>query len=247
MLIVIAVATVLVVAAAVFVWVSVIRRRQAAGSLRLAQTLHITARWWKDQAGLPGDLLYVAIGDSAAQGVGASRPVRSYVGLVAQHLRIRTGRSVRVANLSVSGARLREAIAVQLPALASLDPDIVTCAIGANDIAGFDEGRFERELATVYDALPEGTIVGDIPAFYFGAAQRHARIANSIVHRLAAERGLDVAPVYEKTRRQGGARYALNQVAADFFHPNDRGYRVWASAFYPLVDRRFRKNDAGAA
>jgi acyl-CoA thioesterase-1 len=29
----------------------------------------------------------------------------------------------------------------------------------------------------------------------------------------------------------------VNQVAADFFHPNDRGYRVWASAFIPLIDR----------
>ncbi len=247
MLIVIIVATVLVVAAAILVWASIIRRRQSAGALRLAQTLHLNARWWKEQGQLPGEILYVAIGDSAAQGVGASRPGRSYVGLVAEHLRTRTGRTVRVVNLSVSGARLRDAIAAQLPALATLRPDLVTAAIGANDIAGFDEERFEGELATVYDALPEGSIVGDVPAFYLGGAEKRARIANSIVHRLAAERGLDVAPIYEKTRRQGGARYALNQVAADLFHPNDRGYRVWASAFYPLVDRRFPGKDAGRA
>ena len=247
MLIAIVVATVLVVAAAILVWASIIRRRQSAGALRLSQTLHLNARWWKEQGQLPGEILYVAIGDSAAQGVGASRPDRSYVGLVAEHLRTRTGRTVRVVNLSVSGARLRDAIVAQLPALATLRPDLVTAAIGANDIAGFDEERFEGELATVYDALPEGSIVGDVPAFYLGGAEKRARIANSIVHRLAAERGLDVAPLYEQTRRQGGARYALNQVAADFFHPNDRGYRVWASAFYPLVDRRFPGKDARPA
>jgi lysophospholipase L1-like esterase len=144
-----------------------------------------------------------------------------------------------VLNLSVSGARLRDAIAAQLPALAGLTPDLVTCAIGANDIADFEEQRFEHELATIYDALPSATIIGDVPAFYFGAAEKRVRAANSIVHRLAAARVMEVAPVYERTRRQGGARYALNQVAADFFHPNDRGYRVWASAFFPLVDRRF--------
>jgi acyl-CoA thioesterase-1 len=234
----IVVVSAIVVLAAVVFWM-LIRRRQTAGAARLAATLHLNARWWKEQRALPGEILYVAIGDSAAQGVGASMPGRSYVGLLAEHLRSRTGRTVRVINLSVSGARLREAIAAQLPALASLEPHLVTAALGANDIASFEAGRFERELAVVYDALPRDAIVGDVPAFYFGGAEKRVREANSIVHRLAAQRGLEVAPVYERTRRQGGARYALNQVAADFFHPNDRGYRVWASAFLPLLDRRF--------
>lgn len=218
-----------------------VRRRQGAGAQRLARTLHLNARWWREQRALPGELLYVALGDSAAQGVGASAPGRSYVGLLARHLRERTGRSVRVVNLSVSGARLGDVIAHQLPAFADLDaaPDLTTVAIGANDIAHFDEVRFENELRMIYAALPGTALVGDLPAFYVGRAQRNVRIANSIVHRLAAEQGFDVAPIYAKTRRQGAARYALNQVAADFFHPNDRGYRVWASAFLPLLDRRF--------
>ncbi|MBK4348467.1 SGNH/GDSL hydrolase family protein [Lacisediminihabitans changchengi] len=222
-------------------------RRQRTGAAKLAATLHLNARWWKQQRALPGEIVYVALGDSAAQGVGASRPGRSYVGMLADHLRRRTGRTVRVANLSVSGARLREAIAVQLPLLTRFQPDLVTAAIGANDIASFEPGRFERELAVVYDALPPGSIVGDIPAFYFGSAERRVRAANEIVHRLAADRGFEVAPVHALTRRQGGARYALNQVAADFFHPNDRGYRVWASAFIPLLDRRFPRARSTAA
>lgn len=212
-------------------------RRQRGGADRLARTLHLNARWWKDQRTAPGELLYVAIGDSAAQGVGASRPGRSYVGLVAEHLRNRTGRTVRVVNLSISGARLREAIDLQLPPLRRLRPDIVTVAIGANDVASFDRDRFARELGEVFDSLPAGTIVAEVPSFYLGAAERNARIANAIVHTLAAEHGFEVAPLHSTTRRQGAARYAFNQVSADFFHPNDRGYRVWASAFLPAVDR----------
>ncbi len=234
------------VAAAAITWM-LVRRRQVAGADRLAQTLHLNARWWKEQRTLPGELLYVALGDSAAQGVGASRPGRSYVGLVATHLAARTGRTVRVVNLSVSGARLRDAIDVQLPALAKLtaSPDLVTAAIGANDMSAFEETRFEQELGIVYDALPANAIVGDIPAFYVGASEKRVQSANSIVHRLAAEHGLEVAPVYRRTKRQGGLRYALNQVAADFFHPNDRGYAVWASAFLPLLDRRFAAKHSG--
>ncbi len=216
---------------------SLVLRRQRGGADRLARTLHLNARWWKEHGATNGELLYVAIGDSAAQGVGASQPGRSYVGLIAQHLRQRTGRSVRVVNLSTSGARLREAISMQLAPLGNLSPDVVTVAIGANDMPSFDRDRFTRELTEVYDSLPAGSIVAEVPSFYLGAVERNVRSANSIIHQLADEHGFEVAPLYARTRGQGAALYTLNQVAADFFHPNDRGYRVWASAFLPLIDR----------
>jgi len=221
---------VLVALAAIIAW-ALGRRRHRAGSARLANTLHLNARWWKDEGKKEGDLLYVALGDSAAQGIGASKPGRSYVGLIARHLRERTGRTVRVINLSMSGARLREALAIQMPALRRMTtrPDILTVAIGANDI--------ERELRALYAAPPAGAIVADLPSFYLGSSERKAREANAIVRRLAAERGFEVAPLHAATRRQGAVRYALNQVAPDFFHPNDRGYKVWTSAFLPLLDR----------
>ena len=133
---------------------SLVLRRQRGGADRLARTLHLNARWWKDQRAKDGELLYVALGDSAAQGVGASQPGRSYVGLIAQHLRQRTGRSVQVVNLSISGARLREVIALQLAPLRRLSPDIVTVAVGANDMPTFAPDRFTRELAEVFDSLP---------------------------------------------------------------------------------------------
>lgn len=246
------VALVLVLAAAYFVIRMLVARRQAGGAARLASTLHLNARWWREQEQLEGALLYVAVGDSTAQGVGASRPGRSYVGLIADRIRHRTRGTVRVVNLSVSGARLREAIAVQVPKLAALResgvaPDLCTCAIGANDIASFDARRFARELRTLYEALPPGTVVGDVPSFYIGAAERKVLEANVIVNELAREFGFEVAPVYARTRRQGVSRYALRQVAADFFHPNDRGYRVWASAFFPVVDRVAHDTDGGLA
>jgi acyl-CoA thioesterase-1 len=218
-------------------------RRRAAGAQRLADTQHLNARWWNDQRTHDGELLYVAVGDSAAQGVGASRPGRSYVGLIADHLRDRAGRSVRVINLSVSGARVREALTLQLPALRRLKPDILTVAIGANDIAFFNRRHFEADIEELYSQLPAGAIVGNVPSFYLGAAEVNVRIANAIIRKIAEKYGFEVADIYAQTRRQGAARYAFNQVAADFFHPNDRGYRVWASAFLPLLNRRVRAAD----
>lgn len=213
---------------------AVIRRRSSA-VVRLAETIPVNAAYWKEQRLKHGELLYVAIGDSAAQGIGGSRPGRSYVGLLARGIRSHTGRTVRVVNLAQSGGRLREALEKQVPALTKLAPDIVTVSIGANDISTFDPVRFERELRRIYAALPPFAVVADLPSFYLGEYERRVRIANEIVHRTAEEFGLTVAPLHRTTWRRTAARTALRDVAADFFHPNDRGYAVWASAFEPLL------------
>ncbi len=212
-------------------------RRRSGGVVTLAEKIPVHSAYWREQRAKTGELLYVAIGDSAAQGIGASRPHHSYVGFLARFIRRRTGRTLRVVNLSQSGARLREAVEKQLPALAKLDADIVTVSIGANDIAEFDAERFERELRVIYGAVPSHAIVADVPCFYFGESERRVQVANEIVRRIAAEHSLDVAPLHETTRRRTAARVALRDVAADFFHPNDRGYLLWASAFEPFVDR----------
>lgn len=211
-----------------------LRRRQAQWRVTLAERIPVHSKYWRERGAEPGDILYVAIGDSAAQGIGASRPDHSYVGVLAKALRARHEPAVRVVNLGVSGATVAVAIEAQLPKLAKLDPDIVTVCIGANDIATFDADRFERELAVVFDALPPHAIVADLPSFHFLPAERRVRVANAIVRKLAAERGLTVAPLHARTRRQG-LWGVSTQFAGDLFHSNDRGYRVWASAFEPAV------------
>lgn len=49
----------------------------------------------------------MALGDSAAQGVGVDDPADGYVSLVGRHLAEITGRNVRIVNLSVSGATVK--------------------------------------------------------------------------------------------------------------------------------------------
>jgi len=238
----------LAVGAAVALWVRYLMRRQGVWRVRLSDAIPINSKYWRDLNKKTGDLLYVAIGDSAAQGVGASVPGRSYVGLLAERARTATGRTVRVINLSQSGGRVTEALTRQVAHLAGLAPDIVTVAIGANDIGpSFDPGRFEREIDELYRQLPRHAIVADVPAFYFGWRERQVRVASQIIHRVASTYGLDVAPLHSATKRQSAPRYFLNQVAADLFHPNDRGYAVWASAFFPHFDRRLTGGDGGLA
>ena len=222
---------------AVWLWARWLKRRQAQWRIRLANNIPVNSAFWRERNKEAGELLYVAIGDSAAQGIGASRPDHSYVGVLAKSLRSRTDRTLRVTNLGISGATLRLAIDSELPKLARLEPDIVTVCIGANDIANFDEQRFAREIAVILDAVPSHAIVADLPSFYFLPAQKKARIANRLLRAAATERGLTVVDLHRLTDRQG-LWGITTQFAGDLFHPNDRGYRIWAAAFEPAAARR---------
>ena len=233
LLAVIFVIALVVIGGALTVWL--VERRRHRGEGILLSTHQIHAKWWKDQRRGNGNLLYVAMGDSAAQGIGASRPGRSYVGLIARQLRASTGQSVRVVNLSQAGARLSDALSKQVPQLSPLQPDVVTVSVGANDIAEFDQKRFAREFGELCAALPPDTLVADLPSFYIGERERNVRIANAIVRKVVAEHSLTLVPLYRATQRRGVSRTALRDVSVDFFHPNDRGYSIWASAFLPLL------------
>jgi acyl-CoA thioesterase-1 len=222
------------------------RHRIAENAAVLNETLPINSKWWRDQATDTGQLLYVAIGDSAAQGIGASAPSRGYVGILADRIRSVTGRTVRVVNLSVSGATVALAVRDQLPRLRKLKPDVVTVAIGANDIAMWDAAVFEAGIREILAAVPEHALVADLPCFHFPHNERKVAEANRIVRAVAAEHGLTVVPLHATTKREG-LRSIATQFANDMFHPNDRGYQVWAEAFLPALGADLRRRVPPAA
>ncbi|WP_255546677.1 SGNH/GDSL hydrolase family protein [Glaciihabitans sp. dw_435] len=229
-----------------FAWARYLQRRQAVWRERLTNAIPVNSGWWKEYRKREGELLYVAIGDSTAQGIGASRPGRSYVGELAKHIREVTGMTVNVANLGVSGSTVRGALLQQLPKLRKLTPDIVTVSIGANNMADFDAVTFESDLNRLFEGLPAHAIVADLPSFYFLPAEKNVIVANAVVHRLAQKYGFPVVPLHARTRRQG-LWGVTTQFAGDLFHPNDRGYAVWASAFIPTIDAALRTRDRGSA
>ena len=196
-------------------------------------------RAWTRRAQRPGELLYVAIGDSAAQGVGARRLDASYVGRLAARLERLSGRTVRVVNLSRYGARLVDALERQLPLLAELDPDVVTIAIGSNDMVRFDSTQFSEEFTRLVAALPPHAIVADLPCFHFGEREKDAVIASRIIHDAVLDRGLGFAPLHRVTEmRRGWGSWP--EFTWDQFHPSALGYRVWESAFAGALAQRAR-------
>lgn len=198
---------------------------------RLTRSVATYGSYWSESKGVPGGLVYVALGDSAAQAIGASRPERGYVGLLAERIRQRAGREVLLVNLSVSGATVRDVVDVQLAQLQSLRPDIVTVAIGGNDVPFYDVTRFTSTVDELTAALPAGTFIADVPFYMHGHWERDAVAAGGLLADSARIHQLHVVPLHDAARDRG-SRAMLTDFAADFFHPNDRGHRVWADAFW---------------
>ncbi len=181
--------------------------------------------------------MYVAVGDSAAQGIGASTPDNGYVALLADQLRERTGHPVLVVNLSRSGATMRDVVEEQLPMLAALRADVITVDVGGNDIGNYDPARYQCDVTALVNGLPAGTVIADIPYFMHGRAQDDAGQAAATIRALAQRRGLVVAPLQEAMRTRGWIAM-FTDYAADWFHPNDRGHQVWARAFWTVLESR---------
>ncbi len=200
--------------------------------LQLRASLTSYAAYWQEQKTEQGEITYLALGDSAAQGLGASKPENSYVGLIADRLREKTGKTVRVVNLSKSGAKIQDVIDNQIPLIDKYGADFITLDIGGNDVVSFNEQQFRTEFNELATLLPEKTVVSNVP--YFGGRIKRANEvdkANVIVENATEANDLRLADLYSVTK----SRDSIFGYAADFFHPNDRGYRNWADAFWNVL------------
>ena len=208
----------------------------AVNVVQIARSVEARAEYWSEPRGQSGGLLYVALGDSTAQGIGASSPDKGYVAVIAQRLRESTGRPVEVVNLSRSGARIDDVLDRQLPALSARarEPDVVTVGIGGNDVRDYDPQTFAEQADRLTAALPDGAYVADAPYFMHGRSQRDAEQAADALRRGAASRELEPVAL-QATMRAQGWQAMFTQFAADWFHPNDRGHRVWADAFWQKI------------
>jgi lysophospholipase L1-like esterase len=168
------------------------------------------------------DPLWVVLGDSLSQGVGASSVDRGWVPRTQRALADR-GTRYRVVNLSFSGARVGDVIARQIPALAGLSaaPDLITVLIGSNDIIRRDlRTRLPESYTAMLAALPRGALVATVPRSRGVQAQ-----VNQIVHEAEADGAVVAVPLH----------FAAGARAQDHFHPDDAGYAAIADDFTAAI------------
>jgi lysophospholipase L1-like esterase len=185
----------------------------------------------RSPAFLDGAPLWVALGDSTAQGIGADSIDDGYVGRVGSELAA-GGHPFVLVNLSVSGARVADVVGKQLEACRALSrpPALVTCSVGSNDLVRTANGaRVARDVRGLVDALGSypTAVVATVP---HGAPSVAGRLVNRAIRERAGQRGVRVADVQARwpDRARGSWR---SQLAPDRFHPSALGYEAWADAF----------------
>lgn len=162
--------------------------------------------------------LWVVLGDSMAQGIGASAFDRGWPGQLTDHVPGTT--RLRMVNLSFYGAGVADVIERQLPELHRLgSADLVTVVIGSNDLIG-RRRRAEMfpALDTMLGVLPTGAVVATMPGRRAGTTDFNRRVFAA-----ADQRGLRVADFNGPDEVDWRGK-----VAADHFHPNDLGYGAMA-------------------
>jgi lysophospholipase L1-like esterase len=181
-----------------------------------------------------GELLWVVLGDSMAQGIGAKRHDQGWVGQLDSLLQ-EQGRTYRLVNLSISGARIRDVLDIQLPVLKALGvkPDLITVMVGSNDLV---RKKYRVDALTNFDelleAVPEGSVVANL------LGKNGMPMAMDLhLQQAAKKRHLAIADVRGK-----GPKNWRGMVAEDFFHPNETGYAVLAQIFNAAIHSTTRDN-----
>lgn len=202
---------------------------------------------------LPSDrqapVLYVALGDSTVEGVGASRRERNYVSVV--HARLRAVYpQARLRNLGVGGATSADVLARQVPRAVALQPRLITVSVGPNDITtGVGVPQYERTMDTILAALqPTGALIvvnllpdlAVTPRFRGspeeGVVGQLSAQFNDVLRRVGPAHDAEIVDLYGPSRDEVPRRPEL--IAGDGYHPSDAGYARWAELMWLGIERR---------
>ncbi|CAN5380581.1 hypothetical protein BH09ACT10_BH09ACT10_04690 [soil metagenome] len=170
--------------------------------------------------------LWVVLGDSMAQGVGASAYDRGWAGQLGETLP-----EHRLVNLSVYGGRVIDVVDRQIPAMEEIGvaPDLVTVIIGSNDLISRKlRPALPDALTTMLGRLPTGTVVGNQPG-----RRPDALVFNQMIEDAVSERGLVLADFRDPRMRSWRGK-----LSPDHFHPNDLGYAGMARIMAEAIARR---------
>lgn len=201
----------------------------------LANSVGQYKKFWENKAQESGEITYLALGDSAAQGIGASSPMRGYVGLIADRLGKQTNKTVKIVNISKTGAKMGDYLTEQAPKIKEQQADVVTVEIGANDVAIFNADDFRANFKKVLATLPDGAYVSDMPLFNSRpGSTENAKIASKIV---AEELKNYPKLVFVDLQKQTQENQSIFGFAPDLFHPNNLSYKNWADAFWQQIEK----------
>ena len=198
--------------------------------------------------------VYVAMGDSTVEGVGATHASNSYAHLIYLDLE-RHFKQVAYYNFGKRGARVEHVLANQVERAVQARPQLITISIGANDILHNTGLRtFRNQINALLGTLREQTaatiIMTNIPDFSF--ARRLPRPIKPVIHlRIWQYNGIiakaaeahDVAVVDTFRESKIIAERFPNALSDDNFHPSDFGYALWANTMLTIIYEHLRERN----
>lgn len=184
--------------------------------------------------------VYVALGDSSVEGIGATSPDKSYPAILHNHLQ-KKHKKTEYHNLGRSGVRIKNVISEQLPRLIDLNPDLVTISIGVNDIRGrVNVKHFKKDLKylvetimietnakIVINNLPDFSLLPQLPLYLRIVAKVIIKKFNKAIETVSNEFKLVLVDIYEDSKTH--AKKWRDYISEDGFHPSDAGYALWAN------------------
>lgn len=191
---------------------------------------------------------YVALGDSVAEGIGATILDRSYTSIIYTYLK-RSKKRVEYHNFSKQYAPVAWVREEQIEKAISLQPDLITLSVGANDIRVRNmPWKFKDDLREVIQKLKDQTnatiIINSIPDF------SHLSVIpflikpitrlwisryNNAIEQVARETGILYVDLFHTT---GVFAKTFPEITGDDgFHPSDFGHALWAQSILHLLSR----------
>jgi acyl-CoA thioesterase I len=203
-------------------------------------------------------LLYVALGDSTVEGVGATSAATTYPARLFTRLRAIYPRA-GVINLGVGGATSADVVNDQLERAVTMRPKLVTLSVGPNDITGHvPVAEYEANVGTIFrrfaDEIGTVVVVNLLPDLSvtprFRGRENEREVAqltvefNAALTRQARLYAVEVVDLYKPSQVEVPRRPEL--LAADGYHPSDLGYARWAELLWTGVERRMGRRAAAS-
>ena len=187
---------------------------------------------WNQNAVRSNGPLWVALGDSTSQGIGAADPLDGWIPQVLERVRAATGDPWRVINLGITGAQFRDIVEYELPRIEQLaaegqSPKLMTFLAGANNLmAPATWPTASDDLSTILDALIPRSVVARVGVHHAGNSPM-ARKLNRVIERKAASSDFELFWPWKWP--------SLDGMGEDKWHPGEKGYGYMADAIFGRV------------
>ncbi len=190
---------------------------------------------WNAEAIAADGPLWIALGDSSSQGVGVPDPMDSWVPLMVERLRAKTGEPWRVINLSITGAQYGDITTWQLERVEALHadgqkPELMSLIAGANNLMAPNSwpqafGHLDRILTS----LPAGRSVVARVSVSNPINAKVARRFNDQIEQAAIDKDFHLFWPWDWPSWDG--------LAADKWHPGPKGYGYMIDLIWPCIEK----------